>query len=295
MDNQPPRGKLRELDIPENLIPKVDTSQNSDISSGDRDLYLPPSLRKKSKWPKILGIIVLVVIIAAVAAGGYWQFLRVKPSSVKPQTSSTPKKVASQPAVSSKHYDSTQFALGFDHPGDWTVDDSSNTLLTVMSPAVQLSDANGQNQTGQIVMTIQAKGTEPPAFTQGNAIAVLMSQKISYSKPSADQRAQTYLSYLQYAATTTHGALDAIYITGDNGYQKDQYIPKADVVTLDPLITVTFTQCANQTCSNGGSANGNQSGKDTSKSTPFSIAAASWSNSTQAKTVEAMLRSIKVQ
>jgi hypothetical protein len=150
--------------------------------------------------------------------------------------------------------------------------------MTVRSPATQLKSASGQSVTGRIIMTIANKGNNLGVFDKGNATAVLNSQKIAYTSPTPNQRANTYLSFLQYATTTAAGALDGIYITGDNGYQKGQDIPKGDIAGIDPLVSVTFVQCAASTCSGGTSA--------------LSIAASSWSNTSFAAPITKMLESL---
>ena len=66
------------------------------------------------------------------------------------------------------------------------------------------------------------------------------SEKIKYSNPTSVQRAETYLTFVQYSTTARGEGIDALYITGDNGYQKDQYIPKTDMINLDPVIVVSF-------------------------------------------------------
>jgi hypothetical protein len=106
---------------------------------------------------------------------------------------------------------------------------------------------------------------------------VLDSDKVAYTKPTQNQRANTYLSYLQYAATTTNGALDSIYITGDNGYKKGQDVPQADIIGVDPLVTISFVSCADTACASP---------------KPLSITASSWQASALAKTAKAMLQSL---
>ena len=127
-------------------------------------------------------------------------------------------------------------------------------------------------------MTIANQGQNLNVFDKGNATAVLASQKIAYTSPTQNQRANTYLSFLQYASTTQNGALDGVYITGDNGYQKGQDVPKSDVAGITPLVSVTFIQCANSACSGS--------------TTALSVAASAWSDTSLSGPVTKMLESL---
>jgi hypothetical protein len=249
-----------------------------------------PQLKPKKKWPRVLGWTLLVlVVIAALGAGGYW--LASHKSAPKQNQSSSQKNNSSnnqaqnqnRAVATTEQYQSTNFNLSFNHPQDWAVADTGNGKLTVTSPTMQLTDASGQSQAGQVVMSIQNKDSaDLSMFKQGNAIAVLDSQKIAYTKPTSTQRADTYVSFLQYAATTTHGALDGVYITGDAGYQKGQYIPESDITKVDPLIRVTFVKCANASCSG--------------TTTPLSISSSMWTDPTSfSGSVENILKSLAIQ
>jgi hypothetical protein len=73
--------------------------------------------------------------------------------------------------------------------------------------------------------------------------------------------------------------LDAVYVTGDSGYQQDQAIPMADVVKGDPLINVTFVSCPTDDCATG-------------TLTPLSVTTATWQNSAIGKPATALLESL---
>jgi hypothetical protein len=237
-----------------------------------------PQLRPKKKWPRVVGWTVLCLILLAGLGAGGWKLAQHK-APVKPnQThqSATPKTVAV------KAYTSDNFNLSFSYPGNWTVADTGNGKLTVTSPATQLIDASGQKQTGQIVMMMQTEASADfSAFKTGNAVAVLDSQKLDYAKPAGTQRADTYISFLQYNTTTVHGALDAVYITGDAGYQKYQTIPEADITKIDPVVAVTFLSCDAASCSGS--------------KTPTSIASTMWADATFSAPIENMIKSIVFQ
>ena len=248
-----------------------------------------PQLKPKRLWLTVLKWIFLVLVIAALVGGGVYWFLAHHKSATPPskasQSSQQQSSNGGQPAgppENTKQYTSSNFNLSFNYPENWNVTDTGNGKLTVTSPAMQLKGADGQSQTGQVVMTIQNENTfDFSSFKPGSAVAVLDSQKLTYAKPTQTQRANTYISFLQYASTTTHGALDSIFVTGDFGYQKDQTIPETDIQKVDPVITVTFWQCQNQTCSG------------TLKS--MNISSSQWNDSSFANPITKMIESLAIQ
>jgi len=241
----------------------------------------PQPKKPKRKWPKVLTWTLLaLVLLGGIGGGVYWQFFRNKPATTTqtPTTeSNTQAPTNNKIATATKHHDSTNFSLSFDYPEDWTVTDEDGDMLTVTSPTLQLKDATGESVNGQIVLTITQKGQKLQAFEEGNATAVRKSEKIAYTKPTPAQRANTYLSFLRYATTASTDTLDGIYITGDYGYQVDQAIPKVDAAKLDPLVTVTFKKCSNNTC-------------DTAE--PLGVASSSWDDAAFATPIKKMLKSL---
>lgn len=239
-----------------------------------------PAKRGRNIW-KILAVVLLLLLAAGAA---YWFVLRPKPASHTSQSSAQQSAASSAQQPSSdqnasgttKPYSSTPFGLSFQYPSNWNVNETT-VSITVVSPKNDLTKPNGQKVSGLVTMTIQHRQLSLPEFSKGNATAVRESNKIAYTNPSPTQRAQTFLSYLQYAATTEHGGLDGIYVTGNLGYQKDQAIPQADVVKVDPLITVTFASCSGSSCTQ-----------------PLTIAASSWTGDLQT-TVQTMLQSLTIQ
>lgn len=243
-----------------------------------------PQLKQRKRWPRIVGWTFLtLVILGTLGVGGWWYINR------KPTPQSAPRQHAQQQTqqqqdiavTATKHYDSTDLNLSLDYPQSWTLTDS-NGKLTVTSPAMQLTDANGQSQTGQVFMTIQSvSATDFSIFQKGSAVAVLDSEKLAYTKPTSTQRADTYISFLQYAATTTHGALDGIYVTGDYGYKYGQTIPESDITKVDPDIRVTFVKCINTACSG--------------TPTAMSVSSTMWSTKSFSTPIEDLFKSIAIQ
>jgi hypothetical protein len=234
---------------------------------------------------KVWWIIVIFILLAIAGGVGYalWQINKppAKPVATQQSNTESTQPTTSTPAPAAtdanlKDYDSTNFALSLKYPGDWTLNDTANAL-TIVSPMQQLPGADGQTKNGAVVMTIRHKQESLAEFKAGNAAAVLDSKNVTYSAPSEGQRGTTYLSYVQYASTTTKGALDAVYITGNSGYKKTQAIPQADVTKVDPLVTISFVACDSACAPTGQSTQVNGE---------------SWVASAAYTTVETMLKSL---
>lgn len=243
----------------------------------------PPKQHKKRKrWP---WIVVLVILLAAGAAAYYWLAVRkaaapAKPAAVSQQTDNAAQSSTGTPLAQTtvtKHYDSSNYLLGFDYPDTWSVIDAA-TKLTVTSPAFTLTDADGKQVSAHAQVVIRSRQTTLAEFSAGNGVAALQSQKLTYKKPTQNQRAQTYLTFVRYANSPV--GLDALYITGDNGYQAGQSIPMSDIVQTDPLISVIFLQCSAADCSGSPTA--------------LHISADAWSNKTLNTQVSGVLESLAI-
>lgn len=228
--------------------------------------YLPPDYHQdKGRAKRVFLYSLVTILILGAAAAAYWfGFHKKTPAkSANQQTNSSTQQSSTQPASqidsTTKHYDSANFSLGIDYPANWTLTDNGGGKMTIVSPALQLKGATGQTVSGKITLLITPKGQNLSDFSAGSAIAVMDSEKIAYTQPTQTQRANTYLSFLRFATDADTNAMDGIYITGDAGYQKGQYIPKTDVAKIDPEVAMTFTDA---------------SGK------PLSIAASNWNDTT---------------
>lgn len=199
--------------------------------------------KKKGRLKLIILALILVVSLGAIAS----VYLSNK-SKKETQMKKPVAEVAEQPETSinsqTKRYSSSQFFLDFDQPSDWEIkDDEAAGLLVATSPNLNIPAAGGGVTTGRVVLTIKGGVQKLPEFDDGNATAVIDSEKVAYTKPSGAQRGQTYLSFLSYVNTTSTSLIDAVYITGDFGYTKEQAIPKVDIQKMDPIITITFFAC----------------------------------------------------
>ena len=235
-------------------------------------------------WPKWLIAAVLVIAMAGGAA--YWFLFRTPPAKQNTGSSDTIQQATNaQPEEAdapTKQHESTHFFLAFDYPETWTVTDDGSGQIIIKSPATRLKAAGGQNAQGQVAITIQGKQASLEEFKRGNAVAARDSEKITYLKPTSSQRAQTYLSFANYAGSQAKGT-DAVFITGDSGYQKDQAIPMVDIAKVDPLIRVSFTRCNGTDCAGSNGAAG------------LTIATESWETTAALKAARALLTSLSIQ
>jgi hypothetical protein len=237
-----------------------------------------PQKKSGKRWLfAVLGILLLLVI-----GGVIFKFVlsdkeagdktAVQKETTKEQTSSP---IAS---TETEDFTSAELGLAFKYPNDWKLDDKTPGKLTVTSPKVSLSGKDGTKASGKITLTIRAKGQPLPEFEKGNATAVKQSELLKYKTPSPNQRANTYLTFVAHAPAVS--GLDALYITGDYGYQKGQAVPQVDIANVDPVISVAFSQCSDDNCS---------------KVTPLSISESSWDAKTFSDPIKNMLQSITVQ
>src|SRR3990167_8611147 len=228
-------------------------------SSADYANYQPPGKQRRPIWRKLAIAGGALILLVAVAGGVYWFVIREKPASQPAGTAETAQdgsqlaSAASQITAKTKHYVSQNFRLEFDYPEDWTASEetsgSSETQPTVviLSPDLKLKDTTGKDVVGQILFSIRTPNDKLQGLDAG-ATAVRNSEKITYAKPTQVQRDSTYISFLHYATSTEPNTLDAVYITGDLGYQKDQDVPKLDIEKVDPIISFEFYLCPNSGC-----------------------------------------------
>jgi len=146
-----------------------------------------------------------------------------------------------------KHYDSQLFTLGFDYPANWVVSDKPGKL-TVTSPTYSMATSDSAKGQGNVIVTIQNQQPSVPGYPSGGATAALDSTKLTYKKPSNVQRAETFMSYLDYS---TQGGITALYLTGDNAYAAGDAVPITDLARASLLVNVTFQRCDKSYCTGG--------------------------------------------
>lgn len=294
---QPTPTDNAQTSAPEASEPEVTPYESSEAERKAQAEYLK-NLRE-SEDPKsrklrtvFLVLLVLLLLVVVGVLGYLWWSLRANDGSAKiadevnnpkqttTQTQQTQQKPGNnQSSAGTEDYTSIDLGLSISYPSDWTQAEKNGTL-TITSPAVELTDADGEPTQGNIILTVRGDQTTLPEFDDGSAVAVLASEKLKYAKPSAIQRASTYVSYLQFASTTTKGGLDGIYVTGDSGYTYAQTVPKGDIARVDPKISVSFVSCDDAACADG------------STTRPLVISSSAWEESSHKKTVDDMLASI---
>jgi hypothetical protein len=207
--------------------------------------------KKRSRSPeKIIAVITILVLLAGGGAFAYVKLLANKPQPKKAPTTTQskqqPQAQQTQPTETtngdSKTYTSSNFKLGVSYPSTWTPSETTGQL-TISSPVMDITDATGASTKGEIQLTVRHKTAKPDEYKSGSAVAVLPSEKVNYTHPTGNQRKSTYLSFLQYAGTSTKGGLDGVYITGSFGYKYAQNVPVTDISQIDPLVNVIFMRC----------------------------------------------------
>ena len=260
------------------------TAEDDYDDYGSKPVVTSPPAKRTNRLKPLLITLAVLVILAGLGLAFKLLFLKDKSEADNKKTTRTsqPSTATEEPVIDSQteHYVSSTFMLEFDYPADWKVLEAEDgSKLTATSPALRLKTGSGQTVNGQAVLTIRNKQQAMPEFDKGNAVAVRESAKINYTKPSSVQRGSTYLSFLQYASSTST-SLDGAYITGDVGYQKGQAIPKADFTPVDPIISVTFVKCSDSSCSGGGTTAG--------------VNPSMWDDDTFGKPLQTMLQSLVV-
>lgn len=254
-------------------LPEYDEAAAADYVS---NLQPIKDQKKKSKRNKIIFVVVLSLIIVGAAA--YFFLLKPEPKQQTVQTSQPVQNQEQTEVVGTEKYSSTSLRLSFDYPKNWKLDDATQGLVKVESPVTKLSDINGESSDAKVVVTFLSAGSEVPAFEEASATAMIDSEKITYDSPSQNQRKQTYLSFAGFGAA----GLDAVFITGDAGYQKEQIIPESDIKKIEPIISVTFYKCVDAVC--GGEAAG-----------AYTIAVDEWKSDSMLQAAQAMLESLRVE
>jgi len=239
---------------------------------------------KKRFWRKLLSMLITLIVIAGLTAGVFWYFSRAAETQKTNQAASSQKKTGATDqvvAAKTKHYAATALGLGFDYPENWKVNDSDSSKILVASPAGKIKTVSGSAD-GQVIFMIQAKQSTLPAFKKGSGTATRVSEKIAYAKPTQNQRAQTYMTFVSYPGASTAG-IDSVYITGDLGYQKDQDVPEKDLIGGDPLVSMFFASCKSGACATD------------PVTTHVTVADSSWTDSdVLVKAVKAVLTSLAI-
>jgi hypothetical protein len=204
--------------------------------------------KKQSSWRLKASFVAAIIIILLVV-------ILLITGSTSGHKSNKKTKVAVSPKVSqlvsngpTNKYSSTYFALSLNYPKQWSLSDNGKGVLTITSPLIDLVSDTKKIVPGEVTFELGKQGSVPASLSAGTNLAVLSSSLITYTSPSTDQSAQTYISFVQYASTAVKGGLDGIYVTGNYGYTKDQVVPAATINAINPLVMATFSECSNKAC-----------------------------------------------
>ena len=249
-----------------------------DVLNDTTPLPKPVGIPRKKRSKKGL-LVALAVLVLLGAAAYYWFGMRTKtaaPAKPKTTTQTTVKSPAKADTITTKSYTSPAFAVGLDYPDTWKINEG-DVKLAITSPQMSFTTADGKHASGYVQVNVESRQTTLPEFAKGNGTAVLDSDKVTYKKPTQLQRDQTYITFVGYAGAVAHG-LDAIYVTGGNGYVLDQTVPMTDVIQTDPLVRVTFLSCTDQTCAG--------------TPTALTLSSTAWSNTEISAPVKTILQSL---
>lgn len=199
--------------------------------------------RRKRRHHRII-LLVLVVIVALGAVGyGVYSYLN---RSTEPEPAQETERVdRPEDMVSLQTFSSRELGVRLEHPSDWTVDESVADQVSLVSTVTELPDSNGGNSPAKGVVTVRANDGTLPGFEADSATAARDSIKFSYESPSQIQRAETYLSFLSQEGA---GTMNAIYISGDFGYEADAVVSKDDMLHVDPTVSIRFYACQDDVC-----------------------------------------------
>lgn len=230
---------------------------------------LPKKPKKKINKP-IIGVVAIIIVIVL--------SLLIFSNNKKPAVVHQKIKKPVSHLVTNQTYNSVSSALSFTYPNSWNINDNGKGLILITSPIVSLTSDLLTNTKGKIVISINQQSVLPSAF--GNySEAVSSSTAITYNNPTAIQRNQTYLTYVQYPSTNISGGLDSIFVTGGFGYQKLQVIPASDIVKLNPIIIISFESCQNKSCT---------------KVTPLTVSSKMITNSLISNQAIGLIKSLKI-
>ncbi len=271
-DNQP-------LDTPPEPTPPGGDENFEVASQSTADFIknVQPLQAQKKKRRKSGRIFLMVLLLLAV--GGGVAYMLTRPEERKPTTQQTPPpppQTTDQQEALTEKYTSQDLQLMLEHPKSWKVDDDTSRQLKLESPLIKVETADGDQADGKVVITILGAGSTPEDFAGTTATATIDAEKIAYTAPSQIQRKETYLSFMSFG---TSSGIDAIFITGDNGYQKGQTVPKTDAVRGDPIVSVAFAKCTNSTSCQG----------------KLSIAPDGWASNKTLATAKTIIQSLVIQ
>lgn len=148
----------------------------------------------------IIGIVVLVLLLA----GGAYALLSGKQSEDTPQNTANTNQQSQQPeepatpkATGPQTFKSSQLNMEFTYPEDWTMrENTDKTVITLTSPQTTYQKKDGSSTTGVFTLKLR-NGLVPAAMKPNiqNAVAMKDSEIIAYTSPTEQQRQYTNVSF----------------------------------------------------------------------------------------------------
>jgi hypothetical protein len=158
--------------------------------------------RRSLKKPLI--ILVVVLVIAAIGYGGYKLFFGS--NTTPPQTNQAPQQNTSQQATNklttgdvpkstdTKEYKSETLGFTLTYPTTWTVSTTTDNGVRVTSPDFKFRTVEGKAVSGNFRLYIRTQARESDSKYIGRGVAIIPSEKLTYTKPTSTQRKDTLVS-----------------------------------------------------------------------------------------------------
>jgi hypothetical protein len=164
-----------------------------------------PERHKKTHSKKPLFIVVLVLIVMALVAGGYFVYRYEKNKKIEKANQANSKisqVLTDVPNVpQTKDYKSSAMLIEITYPANWTV--TENDGMHVTSPNFVYQAADGSSVKGNFQVYIRQTARPVDDKYIGNAVADQPSKTLMYSSPAPNQRTSTNLTVFG-AGTDTH-------------------------------------------------------------------------------------------
>lgn len=207
--------------------------------------------KKKSKSKYLLLAFTLILLIGI----SFYLYSEKHKSKITAENSKT-KVVA--PSFSNfnkaNNYNSTGFGLSITLPAGWNVQSDDFNGIIIDSPLVELKNPDNTKQQYKVILTMALTGVVPASVSVHNPTAVIDSSKITFTNPSASQKAQSYLSFIRYSNESNQDSVNALFLTGNSDYQKNDTILSASLKRLNPTVFYSFVKCPSGNCSSSSSA-----------------------------------------
>lgn len=163
----------------------------------DKAVPQPPKLKKSPK-----GLIVVLIIIMVLAAAGIAGWLLFgKPDQQTPATPTADQPKASTTstddvpeAQNTETFTSSPYRITLQYPKTWTVTENNDNSLLIQSQSFTYKTASGDSQQGNFRVYVRKGAQQADSDIIAKGVAMQDSQKLTYTKPTPAQRAETNLS-----------------------------------------------------------------------------------------------------